>query len=76
MSEPGRSRDLRFGPWVVKSSPKIWNKIPVNINDMYVQPIKDIHDIKETYTSDMALETRQFQYFPTSEPEGCLVFWS
>ena len=29
-------------------------------NDMDVKPMKYIQDIKATYTSDIALETRQF----------------
>ena len=45
-------------------------------NDMDVQPMKDIQDITTTYTRDIALETRQFSEFPTSELKVCLVFWS
>ena len=67
LSEPGRSEDLIFEPWVVKVGPDIWNDSPMKANDMAVQPMKDIQDIKATYISDITLETRQFGDFPTSE---------
>ena len=76
LSEPGRSGDFRFEPWVVKESPNIWNRSPMKANDMDFQPMKDIQDITTTYTRDIALETRQFSEFPTSELEGWWVFWS
>ena len=76
LSEPGRSRDLRFEPWMVKESTDIWNISPMKSNYMDFQPMKDIQDITSTYTRDIALETRQFFEFPTSELEGWWVFWS
>ena len=41
---------------------------------MSFQPIKYIQDITTPYTRDIALETRQFSEFPTSELEGCGTF--
>ena len=76
LSEPGGSGDLRFELLMVKEIPYIWKKIPMKANDMDFQPMKDIQDITTTYTRDIALETRQFSEFPTSELEGWWVFWS
>ena len=55
---------------MVKEIPDIWNSSPMKANDMAFQPMKDIQDIIATYTRDIALETRQFSKFPTSELEG------
>ena len=41
-----------------------------------VQPMKYIQDIKATHTCDIVLEIRKFWEIPTSELEGCWVFWS
>ena len=43
---------------------------------MFFEPMNDIQEIQATYISDIALETRQFRDFPTSELEGSQVFWS
>ena len=45
-------------------------------NYMDFQPMKGIQDMTTTYTKDIALETRKFSEFTTSELEGCWVFWS
>ena len=76
LSEPRGFGDLRFEIWVVKEIPYIWKKSPMKANDISFQPMKYIQDVKETYKSDIVLETSQFWDFPTSELEGRRVFSS